>query len=143
MEKTRLPTYGNPTMPLVDPITMSGMSTASQSRSPRPSTPIEVLPTAFAGNYFHPVVLLAAFYLRFPALVADPVPTLLWTLLPVAVAQTAYCVYCLPIAGVSSKVAKKTQKSKGAPAKKPGDGVPAAVKVSVSISLINLMILLH
>jgi phosphatidylinositol glycan class F len=95
--------------------------------------PIETLPTTLAVNYLNPIVLLAAFYVRFPALIADPVPTLLGALLPVAAAQTAYCVSCLPIAGTGSKVAKKVQKSKGAPAKKPSDGMPAAAKASVSI----------
>lgn len=95
--------------------------------------PIELLPTAIAGsNYASTVLLLAAFYLRFPALVMDPVSTLLQALIPVAVCQTAYCVYCLPVAGTNSRVAKRPQKSKGGTAKKLSDGLLPTAKASVS-----------
>jgi phosphatidylinositol glycan class F len=119
-------------MPLIDPVTMSGMSGASQSRSSRSSMPIELLPTSIAGsNYASPLLLLTALYLRFPALVADPVPTLLQALVPVALCQTTYCLYCLPVAGTNSRVARKAQKSKGGTAKKPNDGLLLAAKASV------------
>lgn len=121
------------TMPLIDPVTMSGMSGASQIRPSKSSMPIELLSTAIAGsNYASPLLLLAALYLRFPALVADPVPTLLHALIPVAVCQTAYCLYCLPVAGTNSRVAKKAQKSKGGTAKKSSDALLPAAKASVS-----------
>ena len=95
--------------------------------------PIELLPTAIAGsNYASPALLLAAFYLRFPALVADPVPTLLQALIPVAVCQTAYCLYCLPVAGTGSRVTKRAQKSKGGAVKKPSEGMLPTAKASVS-----------
>jgi phosphatidylinositol glycan class F len=95
--------------------------------------PIELLSTAITGsNYASPLLLLSAFYLRFPALVADPVPTLLKALIPVAATQTAYCWFCLPIAGTSSRVGKRTQKSKGTTAKKASDGLTPTAKASVS-----------
>jgi GPI ethanolamine phosphate transferase 2/3 subunit F len=95
--------------------------------------PIELLPTAIAGsNYASPVLLLSALYFRFPALVADPVATLLQALIPVTACQTAYCLYCLPVAGTNLRVAKRTQKSKGGAAKKPPDALPPATKASVS-----------
>lgn len=119
-------------MPLIDPVTMSGMSGTSQTRVSRSTMPIELLPTAIAGsNYASSVVLLSAFYLRFPALVADPVPTLLQALIPVAVCQTVYCLYCLPVAGTNSRVAKKAQRSKAGTAKKPNDGLLPTAKASV------------
>src|ERR1700736_482071 len=100
-------------MPLIDPVTMSGMSGASQGRPSRLSTPIELLPTVIAGsNYALPSLLLSVFYLRFPALIADPVPTLLQALIPVTVCQIAYCLYCLPVAGTNARVTKKAQRSK-------------------------------
>jgi len=121
-------------MPLIDPVTMSGVSSGSQSRASRSSVPIELLPTAVAcSNYASPVVLLAAFYLRFPGLVADPVPTLLQALVPVALCQIAYCLYCLPVAGTNSRVAKKAQRTKGGTAKKPSDGLLPTAKAFVSI----------
>ena len=120
-------------MPLIDPVTMSSMSSASQSRSSRSSMPIELLPTAIAGsNYVSPVLLLSTLYLRFPALVADPVATLLQALIPVTACQTAYCLYCLPVAGTNSRVAKRTQKSKGGTVKKLTDALSPAAKASVS-----------
>jgi GPI ethanolamine phosphate transferase 2/3 subunit F len=120
-------------MPLIDPVTMSDVGRGSGSRASRSPVPIELLPTAIAGStYASPVVLLSAFYLRFPALVADPVPTLLQALLPVAVCQTAYCLYCLPVTGTNSKVAKKAQRSKGGAAKKPSDGLLPSAKAFVS-----------
>ena len=95
-------------MPLIDPVKMSGAGAPSSNPS-KPSLPIELLPTDLARifTHVHPVALLSAFYLRFPALVAEPVPTLLNSLLPLAVIQIAYAVICLPAAGSSSKPVKK------------------------------------
>ncbi|KAH8694888.1 GPI biosynthesis protein Pig-F [Talaromyces proteolyticus] len=62
---------------------------------------VDILPTPAAQTYshVHPALLLALYGVRFPALVADPVSTLL-TDLPVYTAlQVAYAVTCLPQAG--------------------------------------------
>lgn len=56
----------------------------------------------------HPALLLSAYTFRFPALVADPVPTLLNSLLPLALVQSAYAVTCLPAYG-SEKKGKKVK----------------------------------
>lgn len=94
--------------------------------------PIEVSPTVFGANYIHAVVLLARFYIRFPALVAHPVRTLFEALLPVAAGQTIYCLSCLPIAGSGSKGVKRSPNSKGGAAKKLGDGPQPTEKITVS-----------
>ncbi|KAH8796780.1 GPI biosynthesis protein Pig-F [Hyaloscypha finlandica] len=75
------------------------------------SIPVELLPTDLARivSQAHPVLLLSAYYLRFPALVADPVSTLLNSLLPLAVIQIAYAVICLPAVGMTSKPVKKAK----------------------------------
>jgi len=81
------------------------------------SLPIELLPTDLARIFSqaHPALLLSAYYIRFPSLVADPVPTLLHSLLPLAALQLAYVVLCLPAAGSNTKAVKKV---KFGPAKK-------------------------
>jgi phosphatidylinositol glycan class F len=93
-------------MPLIDPITMS---TTAQMTPLKASLPIELLPTDLARifTHVHPTLLLSAYYLRFPALVADPVPTLLNSLLPLAIIQISYAVICLPATGSGTKPAKK------------------------------------
>jgi phosphatidylinositol glycan class F len=100
-------------MPLIDPVTMSPLSPISQSSPPKPSLPIELLPNDLARlvSQAHPALLLAAYYIRFPALVADPVSTLLQSLAPVAAIQIIYAVTCLPHVGSSSKpvVVKKVK----------------------------------
>ena len=100
----------NINMPLIDPVTMS--SAGAQDPPPaRPSLPIELLPTDFARIFSqaHPALQLSAYYLRFPALVADPVPTLLESLFPLALIQIAWAVICLPAVGTSSKPVKKAK----------------------------------
>ncbi|RAL58631.1 hypothetical protein DID88_003551 [Monilinia fructigena] len=76
-------------MPLIDPITMSGISPVSGETSKYKSLPTEFLSSDVARIVPHiqPVILLSAYYFRFSALVADPVPTLLHSLLPVTLLQ--------------------------------------------------------
>lgn len=98
-------------MPLIDPVTMSSVSPASPAAPVKASSPIELLPTDLARiiSQVHPALLLSAYYLRFPAFVADPVPTLLNSLLPLAVIQIAYAVLCLPAIGSNAKPVKKAK----------------------------------
>ncbi|KAF7874051.1 hypothetical protein EAF04_002723 [Stromatinia cepivora] len=104
-------------MPLIDPITMSGISPVSGDTSSKPkSFPIEFLSSNMARIVTHvqPAILLSAYYFRFSALVADPVHTLLHSLLPVALLQVAYAVTCLPAAGSNmAKKLKPGEKRKG------------------------------
>lgn len=100
-----------PTMPLIDPVTMSSAGASPQVITIKPSLPIELLPNDLARIFsqIHPAILLSAFYLRFPALVADPTSTLLSTLLPLAAVQILYAVVCLPAVGSNTKVVKKVK----------------------------------
>jgi phosphatidylinositol glycan class F len=117
----------NINMPLIDPVTMS--SAGAQAPPAKPSLPIELLPTDFARIFTqaHPALLLSAYYLRFPALVADPVPTLLNSLLPLAAVQIAYAATCLPAVGSNAKPAKKTKLNAS---KKPNDAPTAKAFVN-------------
>jgi hypothetical protein len=113
------------TMPLVDPVTMSGISAAPQARS---SMPIDLLPNDIArvATHLQPIIYLSSFYLRFPALVSDPVSALLISLIPLALCQAAYCILCLPATNVAAKSPKKSQKSKTVALKKPSDQQPTS-----------------
>ncbi|KAG9236208.1 GPI biosynthesis protein Pig-F [Amylocarpus encephaloides] len=73
------------------------------------SLPTDLLPTDLARivSQTHPALLLAAYYIRFPAFVADPVSTLLGSLLPLAVIQIVYATICLPPTGSSMKPMRK------------------------------------
>jgi phosphatidylinositol glycan class F len=57
----------------------------------------------------HPALLLAAYYIRFPSLVADPVSTLLKSILPLAVIQTTYVLASLPAVGSGARIVKKAK----------------------------------
>lgn len=90
----------------------------------KPSSPIELLPTDAARivSQAHPAILLAGFYIRFPALVENPAPTLLSSLLLLSMVQIVYVILCLPPTGHSIKPVKKA-----IGAKKPlTDGTPVA-----------------
>lgn len=98
-------------MPLIDPVTMSSVPPAQGKASAKISVPIELLPTETARilTNVHPALLLSAYYLRFPALVADPVATLLQSVIPLALCQTVYAVLCLPPAGSGAKAPKRAK----------------------------------
>jgi GPI ethanolamine phosphate transferase 2/3 subunit F len=101
----------NITMPLIDPVTMASPSPSKNTVTTKTSLPVELLPTDLARivSQVHPALLLSAYYLRFPALVADPVSTLLNSLLPLATIQIAYAVICLPAVGSTLKPVKKAK----------------------------------
>ena len=106
-------------MPLIDPVTMT-----SSNQAPLKSQPVEPLPTDLARIFtnVHPVLLLSAYYLRFPALVADPTVTLLQSLPILAALQIAYATLCLPPTG-SGTSSKPFRKSK--PGSKKVDPTPS------------------
>jgi phosphatidylinositol glycan class F len=101
----------NMTMPLIDPVTMASPSPSKNTVMTKTTLPVELLPTDLARivSQAHPALLLSAYYLRFPALVADPVSTLLNSLLPLATLQIAYAVICLPAVGSTLKPVKKAK----------------------------------
>ncbi|KAF1357403.1 hypothetical protein EJ07DRAFT_167588 [Lizonia empirigonia] len=85
--------------------------------------PIELLNTDAAHIYthIHPILVLSLYAYIFNDLVADPVPTLLSTLLPLAVLQVAFVAVCLPpTSGTSTPQIRKQKqgdKKKAAPSK--------------------------
>jgi len=86
------------------------------------SLPIEILPTDTARlyTYIHPFLVLGVYYLRFSALVADPVSTLLTSLIPLSVLQISYAVTCLPAAKRAAKQSTPVKSAKQGQRKKPG-----------------------
>lgn len=88
-----------------------------------PAMPIEPLNTDAAHIYthIHPILVLSLYAYKFNDLVADPVPTLLSTLLPLAVLQVAFVAVCLPpTSGTSTPQIRKQKqgdKKKAAPSK--------------------------
>jgi GPI ethanolamine phosphate transferase 2/3 subunit F len=73
--------------------------TSSQSsRLLKPNT--QTIPrNASIYNHIHTPLVLGYYALRFSALVADPLQTMIQDLLPVTIAQCAFCATCLPAAG--------------------------------------------
>lgn len=92
-------------MPLIDPVTMSGTASLAAQQS----LPIQLLSTDLARfvTHAHLATILSVYYIRFPALVADPTSTLLQSLLPLSIIQITYTVCCLPATGMSTKSMKK------------------------------------
>ena len=75
-------------------------SSTSQTREIQPTTaPIKTISTPAAQLLSHALPLLVAgyFYLRFGALVANPVQTLLFDLFPIALLQCVQAIVCLPL----------------------------------------------
>ncbi|KAI9055578.1 hypothetical protein LZ554_000524 [Drepanopeziza brunnea f. sp. 'monogermtubi'] len=119
---------------------------APQAMSLKPSLPIELLPSSFAHIFsqIHPATLLSAYYLRFPALVANPTSTLLSSLLPLAAIQFLFAVVCLPAVGSNSKAVKKVKlnapkKADGAVTNRIFTSFVALIFTSLSIPLITLL----
>jgi len=82
---------------------------ATGKRQASPPAPIQPLrnETARLYTHLHPALILSLYALKFPALVADPVPALLSTLLPLAVLQIAYVAVCLPPTGGTPTLRKQ------------------------------------
>jgi phosphatidylinositol glycan class F len=74
---------------------------ATSKVQPSTAPPIEPLKSDTARFYthIHPILVLSLYAFKFPALVADPVSTLLSTLAPLAVLQIAFVAVCLPPTG--------------------------------------------
>ena len=118
----------------------SAPSTPAAPAPQQPSAaPIEPLNTDFARLYthLHPLLLLSLFAWRFDAFVADPAPTLLSALLPLAALQTAHVALCLPPTSGSSSSAAAIRKrvgGSGGEKKKGGVGSGAGGKVERGVS---------
>ena len=105
--------------------------------------PIESLNTDAARIYthIHPILVLSLYAYKFQDLVADPVPALLSTLLPLAVLQIAFVAVCLPpTSGTSTstgalniKKLKGGEKKKAAPSKAER-GINGSIVVCLNIN---------
>jgi len=97
--------------------TMSSTTTTTTATKPESPTsaPIDLLDNDIARIYthLHPLLLLSLFYFQFNALVANPVQTLLSSLVPLALLQIAYCILCLPPTTGSSSPQAKVAGKKG------------------------------
>ncbi|KAH6696888.1 glycosylphosphatidylinositol anchor biosynthesis protein [Plectosphaerella plurivora] len=134
-------------MPLVDPVTMA----ASQNKPvailpplrPRDAAAamsaihLHTSPAAQIGQYLHPAALSGLIIFQFPALVEDPVRTLMNTLPLVAVIQIAYVLVCLPVAG--SQAAKGVKKPKPGEKKKAETGPNPYIGLFLSLLLTALL----
>jgi phosphatidylinositol glycan class F len=87
--------------------TVINPSAVAQPRAP--ATPVEPLANDVARLYthLHPVLVLSLYAFKFRDIVADPVPALLSTLLPLGVLQIAYVAVCLPPTGGTSQLKKQ------------------------------------
>ncbi|KAI1502858.1 glycosylphosphatidylinositol anchor biosynthesis protein [Biscogniauxia marginata] len=114
-------------MPLVDPVTMSppaGKAGAAQAVKAKdaeaPTQPVQTLSSSQAQvlRHIHPALLAVLFFIRFRALVADPVAEM-WNALPAVWAiQAAFAIVCLPAVG--SQTARPAKKPRPGEKKKPG-----------------------
>lgn len=98
------------------------------------AAPIEPLKndTARLYTHIHPILVLSVYALKFPALVADPVPTLLSTLAPLAVLQIAFVAVCLPPTGGTPSMRKqKPGEKKGKAPTKLEQGLNSKIVVRV------------
>ncbi|KAK2625652.1 hypothetical protein QTJ16_004964 [Diplocarpon rosae] len=113
---------------------MSSKDASAQVITIKSSLPTELLPNDLARIFsqIHPTILLSAYYLRFPALVADPTSTLLRSLLPLAALQILYVALCLPPVGSNAKVVKKVKLN----TPKKADGVVATRILTSFIALL-------
>ncbi|ORY17092.1 GPI biosynthesis protein Pig-F [Clohesyomyces aquaticus] len=120
---------------------MTPTNTVTDLSKGKPSEPpIEILnnETARIYTHIHPVLVLSLYALRFKAIVADPVPALTNTLIPLGVMQIAFAAICLPPTGSEAVVAEKRKPGEK---KKPGQGkVASAVNGKVIPAFLSLAI---
>lgn len=108
-------------------------------KSSIPVSPVEPLsnPTARLYTHIHPVLLLSVYFVRFNAIVADPVASLTTLLLPISVLQLAYVAICLPPTGTggsstATSAASKTWVKRKTDAKKQQADGGIGTKIVVS-----------
>ncbi|KAF2873776.1 glycosylphosphatidylinositol anchor biosynthesis protein 11 [Massariosphaeria phaeospora] len=98
------------------------MSITNLAAKPRPpATAIDILnnDTARLYTHIHPILVLSLYAFQFRSIVADPVPALTSTLIPLSILQVAYVALCLPPTGTAVPTEKKKpgEKKKQAPGK--------------------------
>ena len=97
---------------------------SSQTKPRLPASPVNILSndTSRFYTHLHPVLVLSLYAYQFQSIVADPVPALTSTLIPLSVLQIAYVAICLPPTGGSAGAAPQTDKRKPGEKKKPLPG---------------------
>ncbi|KAI6092248.1 GPI biosynthesis protein family Pig-F-domain-containing protein [Hypoxylon rubiginosum] len=140
-------------MVLLDPVTMSapiGKATASQtSKTKEGETSTQAVRTIASSQaqivkHVHSVLLLSSFFMRFNALVADPVSTMSNSVPIVAAIQAVYAIVCLPAVG--SHVAKPAKKLRPGEKRKSGSestgpNVAVTTLVALVLSAITTLVL--
>ena len=114
---------------------------ATSKLQPSTAPPIEPLKneTARLYTHIHPILVLSVYAFKFPALVADPVPTLLTTLAPLAVLQIAFVAVCLPPTGGTPTMRKqKPGEKKGKAPNKLEQGLNSKIVVRIYTCLYSL-----
>jgi phosphatidylinositol glycan class F len=110
---------------------------ATSKVQPSTAPPIEPLKNDLARLYthVHPILVLSVYALKFRALVADPVQTLLVTLVPLALLQTAFVAICLPPTGGTPSIRnKKPGEKKGKAPGKAEQGLSSKMVVCIPYS---------
>ncbi|KAJ4355525.1 Glycosylphosphatidylinositol (GPI) anchor assembly protein [Didymosphaeria variabile] len=113
---------------------------SSQTKPRPPAHPIDILnsDTARLYTHIHPILVLSIYAFQFPSIVADPVPALIKTLIPLAALQIAYVAICLPpTGGTATPVIDKKKPGE----KKKVEGSLAKTIVPAFLSLITATIL--
>lgn len=105
------------------------LAPATEAKGIDALSPVSVVDSPLSKSIVlgRPVLLFALLYLRFHALVADPVSTLRQALPAVAVIQSLYAVVCLPVAG--------SQNGKAARKPRPGEKKKSDATTSNAISV--------
>jgi len=97
---------------------------SSQTKPRLPANPVEILNNDAARFYthLHPVLVLSLYAYGFQSVVADPVPALTSSLIPLSILQIAYVAICLPPIGGSGSAAAQADKRKPGEKKKTAPG---------------------
>ena len=68
--------------------------------------------TARLYTHVHPALVLSLYAFQFKSIVADPVPALITTLIPLSILQIAYVAICLPPTGGTASAPISSDKRK-------------------------------
>jgi phosphatidylinositol glycan class F len=107
----------------------------SQTKPRPPANPIDILnnDTSKLYTHLHPILVLSLYAYRFQAIVANPVPALTSTLVPLSILQIAYVAICLPPTGSSGSSTLQQEKRKPGEKKK---SAPGKVEVGINVKII-------
>lgn len=83
---------------------------AGQTPEPKPQ-PVDLLttPAARLYNQVHPALVLSIYFGSFSFTVTDPVTSLVYLLVPLAILQAAFCGVCVPPSSSDTTVGKASQ----------------------------------